>query len=115
MTSLKTLALAAVAVAGVSMYATADAEARGFRGGGGGFHRGGGMHLGGMRHFGGRHLGFHRHGGLHRFHLGPRRGIWRHGRWIGLGVVGVGASCYRYQWIQTPYGAVRRLVNICAY
>lgn len=108
MTSLKTLALAAVAVAGVSMYATADAEARGFRGGGGGFHRGGGMHLGGMRHFGGRHLILRRHG------IGHGR-IWRYGRWIGPGFVAVGASCYRYRWFHTPYGPVRRLVNICAY
>lgn len=113
MISLKTLALAGVAVAGLGLYSTTDAEARGFRGGGGGgFHRGGGgMHFGGGRHFGGRHLGFHRRHGH-----GHRHGFWRHGRWMGgLGVVAVGSSCYRYRWIDTPYGVERRLVNICTW
>ncbi len=111
MTSLKALALAGVAVAGLSLYATTDAEARGFRGGGGGgFHRGGGMHFGGGRHFGGPRLGFHGH------RHGHRHGFWRGGVWVGgLGVATIGASCYRYRWIDTPYGTVRRLVNVCAY
>lgn len=111
MTSLKTLALAATAIAGLGLFAMNDAEARGFGGRGGGFH-GGGFHGGGMRHggmhFGGRHFAGHGHG------------HWRGGRWIGLGVVGVGATviasdCYRYRWVDTPYGLVRRTVNICAY
>ncbi|KAF0118471.1 MAG: hypothetical protein FD152_4668 [Xanthobacteraceae bacterium] len=113
MISLKTLALAGVAVAGLGLYSTTDAEARGFRGGGGGgFHRGGGMHFGGGRHIGGRHIGFHgRHFG-HRH----RHGFWRHGVWVGgLGVATVGASCYRYRLIETPYGVERRLVNVCAW
>jgi len=105
----KTLALAAAAIAGIGMFASTDAEARGFRGGGGGF-RSGGMHFGGARHFGGHRAHFgHRHFG-HR-----HGGHWRGGRWIGLGVVTVGASCYRYRWIDTPYGVERRLVNVCAY
>ena len=121
MTSLKALALAGIAVAGLSLYATTYAEARGFRGGGGGF-RSGGVHLGGTRHFGGvRHIGGHRHIGGPRlgFHgprHGHRHGFWRHGVWVGgLGIATVGASCYRYRWIDTPYGLERRLVNICAY
>lgn len=110
MTSLKTLALAGVAVAGLGLLATSDAEARGFRGGGGGFHRGGGMHFGGGRHFGGRHLHFgHRHHHHHHGHWGWRRGV------VGLGVVTVGSSCYRYRWVDSPYGLVRRVVNVCAY
>lgn len=111
MFNLKTMALASAAVAGLSLYATTDAEARGFRGGGGGgFHRGGGMHFGGGRHFGGRHLGFHRHGHGHRHR------VWRHGVWVGgLGVATVGASCYRYRLVDTPYGLQRRLVNVCAW
>lgn len=104
MTIFKNLALAGVAVAGIGMFASTDAEARGGRGGHGGFHRGGGMH------FGHGHFGFHRH-----HHWGHRHGAWRHGRWIGLGAVTVGASCYRYRWVETPYGAERRLVNVCAY
>ena len=119
MNALKSLALAGVAVAGLGMFATTDAEARGFRGGGG-FHRGGGMHFGGGRHFGGRHLhlghrhGFHRH---HHHHHHHRHGFWRHGHWVGagLGVAVVGSSCYRYRWTDTPYGPVRRLVNVCAW
>jgi hypothetical protein len=112
MNALKSLALAGVAVAGLGMFASTDAEARGFRGGGGGFHRGGGMHFGGGRHFGGRHLGFHR-----RHIHGHRHGFWRHGRWIGggFGIAVVGDSCYRYRWLDTPYGPVRRLVNICTW
>lgn len=110
MTSLKALALAGIAVAGLSLYATTDAEARGFRGGGGGFHRGGGMHFGGGRHFGGPRFGFHGH------RHGHRHGFWRGGVWVGgLGVATIGARCYRYRWIDTPYGTVRRLVNVCAY
>jgi hypothetical protein len=108
MNALKSLALAGVAVAGLGMFATTDAEARGFRGGGGGFHRGGGMHVGGGRHIGGHHLILRRHG------HGHRHGFWRHGR-IGLGFAVVGSSCYRYRWIDTPYGPVRRLVNVCAW
>jgi hypothetical protein len=110
MTSVKTLALAAAAVAGLGMFSSTDAEARGFRGGGfhGGGFRSGGLHLGGGRHFGHRHH-FHRH---HHHH---RHGFWRHGRGIGLGVAVVGSSCYRYRWIDTPYGVERRLVNICVY
>ncbi|MGL4288651.1 MAG: hypothetical protein ACRCVA_20045 [Phreatobacter sp.] len=111
MTSLKTLALAATAIAGLGLFAMNDAEARGFGGRGGGGIRAGGFHGGGLRHggmhFGGRHFAGHRHG------------HWRGGRWIGLGVVGVGATviasdCYRYRWVDTPYGLVRRTVNICA-
>jgi hypothetical protein len=117
MTSLKTLALAAVAVAGLGMFASTDAEARGGRGFGGGFRAGGfgGMrHFGGHRHFGGRHLHFgHRHH-FHRHHHHHRHGHWRH-RHFGFGVAVVGSSCYRYRWYDTPYGPVRRLVNICVY
>lgn len=118
MNALKSLALAGVAVAGLGMFASTDAEARGFRGGGGGFHRGG-LHFGGGRHIGGRHLHLgHRHG-FHRHHHHHRHGhgFWRHGRWIGagLGVAVIGSSCYRYRWIDTPYGPVRRLVNVCAW
>jgi hypothetical protein len=112
MNALKSLALAGVAVAGLGMFATTDAEARGFRGGGGGgLHRGGGMHFGGGRHIGGRHLVLRRHGHGH----GHR--MWRHGRWIGpgFGLAVVGSSCYRYRWLDTPYGPVRRLVNVCTW
>ncbi|MBX9992226.1 hypothetical protein [Phreatobacter oligotrophus] len=115
MTSLKALALAGIAVAGLSLYASTDAEARGFRGGGGGF-RSGGVHLGGARHFGGvRHIGGPRLG-FHGPRHGHRHGFWRHGVWVGgLGIATVGASCYRYRWIDTPYGLERRLVNVCVY
>lgn len=118
MTSIKTLALAAAAVAGLGLFATTDAEARGFGGRGGGFHgggfhgggfRAGGFH-GGARHFGGHHFAGHRHGGY-----------WRGGRWlpyaVGVGVIGTAAviadSCYRTRWVDTPYGLVRQRVNIC--
>jgi hypothetical protein len=113
MFSLKTMALAGAAVAGLSFYATTEAEARGHRGGGGGgFHRGGGgMHFGGGRHIGGRHIGFHRGFG-HRH----RHGAWRHGVWVGgLGIATVGASCYRYRLVDTPYGLQRRMINVCGW
>ncbi|QCK86971.1 hypothetical protein E8L99_14995 [Phreatobacter aquaticus] len=119
MTSIKTLALAAAAVAGLGMFASTDAEARGFGGRGGGFHgggfRAGGFHGGGHRHIGGLRLGGHRH-------IGHRHGgYWRGGRWwpyaVGVGVIGTGAviaaSCYRVRWVDTPYGLVRQRVNIC--
>jgi hypothetical protein len=95
MTSLKTLALAATAVAGLGLFTAASAEARPF---GRGFHGG--------------HV--HRH---HHHH-----GHWHGGRWagaaIGLGVLGaavVASNCYRTRWFDTPYGPVRRTVNVCAY
>jgi hypothetical protein len=118
MTSIKTLALAAAAVAGLGLFATTDAEARGF-GGRGGFHgggfRAGGFHGGGHR-LGGLHLGGHRHIHGHR-----HGGYWRGGAWVpfavGVGVVGTAAviadSCYRIRWVDTPYGLVRQRVNIC--
>ena len=42
---------------------------------------------------------------------------WRgwYGVGVGLAVVGatVAASCYRYEWVPTPYGWRRALVNRC--
>ncbi|MFT3952955.1 MAG: hypothetical protein QM722_00470 [Piscinibacter sp.] len=117
MTSIKTLALAAAAVAGLGMFASTDAEARGFGGRGGGFH-GGGMRAGGF-HGGGRHIGGLRLGG-HRHIHGHRHGHWRGGRWwpyaVGAGIVGtavIADSCYRWRWVDTPYGLVRQRVNVC--
>ncbi|QCI67925.1 hypothetical protein [Phreatobacter stygius] len=121
MTSLKTLALAATAMAGLGLFSMDNAEARGFGRHGGGFHGGGhrhgGLHFGGGHHFGGRH--FH-HG--HRHHGHRHHGHRHHGRWIGagigLGLVGgavLASDCYRYRWVDTPYGLVRRTVNVCGY
>lgn len=104
MPSLKTLALAATAVAGLGLFAASQAEARPFG------HRHGGFH--GHRHFGHGHGGFHGHRHFHR------HGHWRGGPWLGLGLVGgavMASDCYRVRWVDTPYGLVRRTVNVCGY
>jgi hypothetical protein len=96
MTSIKTLALAAAAVAGIGMFSASGAQAGPF-----GFH------------------GHHFHGHGHHHHHGHFHG--HRGRLFGLGLVGavavggavIASSCYRTRWVDTPYGLVRRTVNIC--
>ena len=122
MTSMTTkmLAVAALALAGSVTFATTDAEARGFRGGGG-FHGGGfrgGFHGGGFR--GGFHGGAFRHGfrpGIRPAWAGPGRWGWhrRHVH-IGVGVIGVGAAvapaCTVIRRFDPAYGIYRR-VTVC--
>lgn len=121
MTSMTTkmLAVAALALAGSVTFAATDAEARGFRGGGGGFHGGGfrgGFHGGAFRH-GGPRFGIrpawagpgrwhgHRPWGWHRRHVH-----------IGVGVIGVGAAiapaCTIIRRFDPVYGVYRR-VTVC--
>ena len=114
MTSIKTLALAAAAVAGLGLFATTDAEARGFGGRGGRVPR---------WRFPRRWLPWRRPPLRRPSFRGPivTVGYWRGGRWlpyaVGVGVIGTAAviadSCYRSRWVDTPYGLVRQRVNIC--
>ncbi|MDP3547985.1 MAG: hypothetical protein Q8S29_17570 [Phreatobacter sp.] len=120
MTSTRTriLAAAALAIVGTVGFAMTEAEARGGRGGGGGFHGGGGgggFRGGGMGGFRGGfhgHRGFHRHGGFHRpWHHGHRH--WRH-RHFGYGVA-IGAPIAACGWVRQfdpAYGIYRR-VQVC--
>ena len=47
------------------------------------------------------------HGGHHGNHHG--HGFHRH---VGFRVV-AGGGCYRYRWVETRFGLVKRLVNVC--
>ncbi|MGL4323771.1 MAG: hypothetical protein ACRCTD_06980 [Beijerinckiaceae bacterium] len=99
-------ALALTAFAGSAVVTAGDAEARGFRGGGGGgrvFHGG---------HFGGRHA-FHHRPWHHRHHR------WGWGAPLvvgGLGVAAVASDCYiaRQRVWSNAYGNyVVRRVRVC--
>jgi hypothetical protein len=68
------------------------------KGGGHGGH-------GGFR--GGFHGGHGGHGGHHGHHQGHK--FHRH---VGFSVV-AGGGCYRYRWVETRFGLVKRLVNVC--
>lgn len=101
----KVLAAAALALAGSTMIGTADAEARGFRGGG--FHAGfrGGFH--GFRPTIRPAWGLHRHVHIHR-HWGFRRHV-------AVGVIGIGAAlpaCAVVRRFDPVYGIFRR-VTVC--
>ena len=122
MTSTRTriLAAAGLAIVGTVGFAMTEAEARGGRGGGGGFHGGGGGGfrggMGGFRgggHGGFRHGGF-RHGGFHRpWHHGHGHRHWRH-RHFGYGIA-IGAPVAACGWVRQfdpAYGIYRR-VQVC--
>jgi hypothetical protein len=55
------------------------------KGGGKGGHHG--------HHHGHHHHGFHRH----------------------VGYFYAGGGCYQYRWVETRFGLVKRLVNVCGY
>jgi len=48
-----------------------------------------------------------------------KKGGFHHGGrfWVGVGIATLGAaalaSCYQYQWVQTPYGLRQVPVNVC--
>jgi hypothetical protein len=48
----------------------------------------------GHGHHGHGHHGFHRHVGYSLY---------------------AGGGCYRYRWVETRFGLVKRLVNVCGY
>ena len=52
----------------------------------------------------GGHVGHH--GGHHHGH-----GFHRH---VGYSLY-AGDGCYRYRWVETRFGLVKRLVNVCGY
>jgi hypothetical protein len=53
---------------------------------------------------GGHGHGHHGHGHHgHGFH-----------RYVGYSLY-AGGGCYRYRWVETRFGLVRRLVNVCGY
>ena len=55
----------------------------------------------GHGHHGHGHHGHGHHG--HGFH-----------RYVGYSLY-AGGGCYRYRWVETRFGLVRRLVNVCGY
>lgn len=110
------LAAAALAIAGTVSFVSTEAEARGGRGGGGGFHAGGGFRGGSMGGFRGGFHGhrIHRHGHFHRHVHWPRHPHWHH-RHYRFGAVVVGGALASCEWVRRydPVYGVYRRVQIC--
>ena len=59
----------------------------------------------------GGHHGHHHHGHHHHGHHHHHHKFHRH---VGYSFY-AGGGCYRYRWVETRFGLVRRLVNVCGY